>query len=55
MDYCIVYVPAGRDFFCVEPVDHPINAHNLPGQPGLSLLAPGAALVRRWVFRGADL
>ena len=55
MDYCILYVPAGRDFFCVEPVDHPINAHNLPGQPGLSLLAPGAALVRRWVFRGADL
>lgn len=53
MDYFILYVPPGRDFFCFEPVDHPINAHNLPGQPGLSVLAPGATLRRRCVFRGA--
>jgi len=55
MDYFILYVPPGRDFFCFEPVDHPINAHNLPGYPGLSVLAPGATLNRRCVFRGSAL
>ena len=55
MDYFILYVPPGRDVFCFEPVDHPINAHNLPGQPGLSVLAPGATLRRRCVFRGEAL
>lgn len=55
MDYFILYIPPGRDFFCFEPVDHPINAHNLPGQPGLTVLAPGATLRRRCTFRGASL
>ncbi len=55
MDYFILYVPPGRDFFCFEPVDHPVNAHNLPGYPGLTVLAPGATLRRRCVFRGAAL
>ncbi|VXC46630.1 Galactose-1-epimerase [Massilia sp. 9I] len=55
MDYFILYAPPGRDFFCFEPVDHPINAHNLPGHPGLTVLAPGATLRRRCVFRGAAL
>lgn len=55
MDYFILYAPPGRDFFCFEPVDHPINAHNLPGYPGLTVLAPGATLRRRCVFRGEAL
>ncbi|TXF99091.1 aldose 1-epimerase [Massilia arenae] len=55
MDYFILYIPPGRDFFCFEPVDHPINAHNLSGQPGLTVLAPGATLRRRCTFRGASL
>lgn len=55
MDYFILYVPPGRDFFCFEPVDHPINAHNLPGRPGLSVLQPGEGLRRRCVFRGVGL
>ncbi|MGH8853422.1 MAG: aldose 1-epimerase [Telluria sp.] len=55
MDYFILYVPPGRDFFCFEPVDHPINAHNLPGYPGLTVLAPGATLRRRCAFRGVGL
>lgn len=55
MDYFILYAPPGRDFFCFEPVDHPINAHNLPGYPGLSILGPGASLRRRVVFRGSAL
>lgn len=55
MEYFILYVPPGRDFFCFEPVDHPINAHNLPGYPGLTVLAPGAVLRRRVLFRGHAL
>lgn len=55
MEFFILYAPPGRDFFCFEPVDHPINAHNMPGHPGLTVLAPGARLGRRVVFRGESL
>jgi len=38
----IVFSPgADCDFFCFEPVSHPVDAHRLPGSPGLRLLAPG--------------
>ena len=41
----ILYSPgAAASFFCFEPVSHPVDAHNLPGQPGLVPLAPGASL-----------
>lgn len=53
MSYYIVYTRAGADFFCFEPVDHAINAHNLPGGPahnGLSLLEPGQSLARKVAF-----
>ena len=41
----IVYSPgATAAFFCFEPVSHPVDAHNLPGQPDLVPLAPGATL-----------
>jgi aldose 1-epimerase len=44
----IVYSPTGAaDFFCFEPVAHPVDAHNLPPDPtayGLTILAPGARL-----------
>lgn len=49
MAYYILYSPPGKDFFCFEPVDHPINAHNLPGGAvanGLTALAPGQDLRR---------
>lgn len=38
----LLYSP-GRmaDFFCLEPVSHPVDAHALPGCPGLRILAPG--------------
>lgn len=52
--YYILYAPEGADFFCFEPVDHAINAHNLPGGPalhGLTMLAPGQQLRRRFSFR----
>jgi aldose 1-epimerase len=54
MGYYILYAPAGRDFFCFEPVDHAVNAHNLPrgvARNGLTTLAPGQTLSRRVVFR----
>jgi aldose 1-epimerase len=53
MDYYIAYAPVGADFFCFEPVDHAINAHNLPGGAsanGLSVLAPGQELRRELCF-----
>lgn len=41
----LVYSPSGSaDFFCFEPVTHPVDAHHLPGGPiknGLVELAPG--------------
>jgi aldose 1-epimerase len=53
MAYYILYAPPGRDFFCFEPVDHAINAHNLPGGAaanGLTVLAPGESLSRTVSF-----
>jgi len=58
MGYYILYVPPGRDFFCFEPVDHPINAHNLPGGAaanGLTVLAPGRSLRRTVTFAVEEL
>jgi aldose 1-epimerase len=41
----ILYSPGSEaDFFCFEPVTHPVNAHNLPGYPGLVVLEPGAGM-----------
>lgn len=40
-----VYSPAAdADFFCAEPVAHPVDAFNLPGMPGLQVLEPGESL-----------
>lgn len=41
----LLYSPgAAAGFFCLEPVSHPVDAHNLPGRPGLIPLAPGETL-----------
>jgi aldose 1-epimerase len=44
----IVYSPsADADFFCFEPVTHPVDAYNAPGGPeanGLAILAPEESL-----------
>ena len=37
-DYYLLYCPVDLGFFCIEPVSHPVNAHHLPGRPGLVLL-----------------
>ena len=49
----ILYSPSAEaPFLCLEPVSHPVDAHNLPGRPGLVRLAPGeslsATLTLRW-------
>jgi aldose 1-epimerase len=52
-DYYVLYAPPGEDFFCFEPVDHPINAVNLPGggeAHGMTVLAPGGRLSREFRF-----
>jgi len=52
-DYYVLYTPPHKDFFCFEPVDHPINAVNLPGGPdanGMTVLERGERLVRRFEF-----
>ncbi len=40
-DCYLLFCPVERPFFCLEPVTHPVNAHHLPGQPGLRLLQQG--------------
>ncbi|ROU02911.1 aldose 1-epimerase [Histidinibacterium lentulum] len=44
----VVYSPSAEaEFFCAEPVSHPVDAVNLPGLPGLRTLAPGEAMTGR--------
>lgn len=43
-DYFLLFCPVDSDFFCFEPVSHPINAHHLPGKPGLRLLQQGESI-----------
>ncbi|BDU20077.1 aldose 1-epimerase [Dyella sp. GSA-30] len=57
VDTFVLYTPADDEFFCFEPVDHPINAVHLPGGAaanGMTYLVPGANLTRRFVFRVVD-
>lgn len=35
----LLFCPEAQNFFCFEPVTHPVNAHHLAGRPGLQLLA----------------
>jgi aldose 1-epimerase len=49
-DHLVVFTPPGEDFFCVEPVSHVPNAHNLglhPDMSGLVKLMPGDTLEGR--------
>ncbi|HEY3599816.1 MAG TPA: aldose 1-epimerase [Paraburkholderia sp.] len=52
-DYYVLYTPPAKDYFCFEPVDHPINAVNLPGgaaEHGMTMLARGERLTRSFRF-----
>lgn len=49
----LVFSPAaGAEFFCFEPVSHPVDAFHLPGHPGLQTLHNGdtmrAAMTLDW-------
>ncbi|MCU1730432.1 MULTISPECIES: aldose 1-epimerase, partial [unclassified Pseudomonas] len=56
-DHYLLYCPPGQTFFCFEPVSHPVNAHHLPGRPGLVLLQAGQSVSGRWrmAYRSAPL
>lgn len=57
VDGFVLYTPAGGNFFCFEPVDHPINAVHLPGGAvahGMTMLSPHRTLRRRFVFQVFD-
>ena len=47
--HLVIFVPPGRDFFCVEPVSH------ANGLVGLSPLGPGATLAGEIVFHVSTL
>jgi aldose 1-epimerase len=48
LDFLMVYSPPGRDFFCLEPVSHAIDAVNLTAagrtDVGFRALEPGGSL-----------
>ncbi len=48
--YALLFRPPGGDFFCLEPVTHPIDAFHMAGQPGLVQLAHGDSLALRTKF-----
>ncbi len=53
--HCIVHLPQGQNYFCVEPVSHAIDAFNLgpAGVPGTgyTIIAPGEHLSGTMVLR----
>jgi aldose 1-epimerase len=49
-----VYTPAGRNFFCIEPVSHvpdAINRPDLPATQAMTVLSPGQTLTGVMTFR----
>ena len=49
--YSLMYRPPGLDYFCFEPITHPINAFHMPGKPGLVTLSRGQTLAMHTNFR----
>lgn len=43
-----IYVPAGEDYFCVEPVSHPPDAFGRGEYAAADIVAPSATCHRRW-------
>lgn len=48
--YSLLYRPPGLDYFCLEPITHPIDAFHMPEQPGLVHLAHGDSFALRAKF-----
>ncbi len=52
----VIYIPAGEDYFCVEPVSHLTNAINRPELGGpMALLQPGEMLKASVTFKACFL
>ncbi|QRX82728.1 aldose 1-epimerase [Glaciimonas sp. PAMC28666] len=49
--YSLMYRPPGHDYFCFEPITHPIDAFHISGKPGLVTLARGQTLLMKTHFR----
>ena len=49
--YSLMYRPPGRDYFCFEPVTHPIDAFHMSGKPGMAVLSRGQTLSLKTSFR----
>lgn len=47
----ILYTPLEKNFFCFEPVTHPINAHHMQDRPGLRLLSRDECLSINWSMK----
>lgn len=39
--WLMLFRMSGQPFLCLEPQSHPVNAHHMPGQPGLVMLSLG--------------
>ncbi len=52
-NYLLVFRKVEGNYFCIEPVSHPIDAFHQPGQPGLQLLEKGESLTLAisWRFK----
>lgn len=48
--YTLMYRPPGLDYFCVEPITHPIDAFHMENRPGLTPLEHGESLALRTKF-----
>ncbi|WP_151634852.1 aldose 1-epimerase [Noviherbaspirillum aerium] len=48
--YSLMYRPLGFDYFCFEPITHPIDAFHMSNQPGLAILGHGDSLALRAKF-----
>lgn len=48
--YSLLYRPPQYDYFCLEPITHPIDAFHMPGRPGLATLSKGQTLTLRTKF-----
>jgi aldose 1-epimerase len=53
--YLMVFRMVGESFICLEPQSHPVNAHNMAGQPGLVLLGEGDSTQMKMVIKVSQM
>lgn len=53
--YTLLYRPPRLNYFCLEPITHPIDAFHMPEHPGLAYLSHGDSLALRAKFLVAPL